>query len=71
MASLLETIGTIAMFVLLLLAYVYLQNIAEESGKEQEVRRMETSVQILIGIVCLIALLIGLAVLGELMSASG
>ena len=69
MEVLVETIGipaSIVLFILLTLAYAYLQHTVKERGDAEKVQRMTKQISLVLTILALIALLVGLAFLGAL-----
>ena len=69
MEVLVETIGipaSIVLFILLTLAYAYLQNSAKERGDAEKVQQMTNQIWVVLAIFTLIALLVGLAFLSAL-----
>ena len=72
MEALVEIIGipaSIVLFILLTLAYAYLQHSVKESGDAENVQRMTNQISVVLAILALIALLVGLAFLGALVDA--
>ena len=69
MEALVETIGTpasIVLFILLALAYAYLQHTVYEQGDAERVQRMTKQIYLVLLILGLIASLVGLAFLAYL-----